>query len=198
MIMRRFIQIFSLISVLCFALAGLGRWVLHWPPSAVQTWLLIGTGYLLITMMIRLTPRWWREQADEEAASKASRDYQRVAIPAMAVYAVLLFASLTLLRQGIESTALRAAVSLLPVLPMLWFMRGFLRYLRGVDELQKQIELEGIGVAAMLVSMLYFGGGFLQLAKVIDIPSGAAMIWVFPLMCLGYAIGKFNVTRRFR
>ncbi|MDO5611240.1 MAG: hypothetical protein Q4G62_10810 [Pseudomonadota bacterium] len=195
---RRFIQVFALIGLIAIGIAALGKWLLPWPASAVHAWLGIGIGYLLAALTIAVMPRWWREQADEDASSQASRDFTRVAIPAMAIYAVLIAASLVLLKRGIEPVALRAVISVLPVLPMLWFIRGFLRYLRRIDELQKQIELEGIGVAAMLVSMLYFAGGFLQLAKVIDIASGAAMIWVFPLMCLGYAIGKFNAMRRFR
>ncbi len=195
---RRFIQVFSVIGLLCLGIAALGHWLLPWPASAVHTWLGIGIGYLLAALVIAVMPRWWREQADEDAISQASRGFTRVAIPAMAVYAVFLFISLTLLKRGIEPLPLRALIGLLPVLPMLWFMRGLIGYLRNVDELQKQIELEGIGVAAMLVSMLYFSGGFLQLAKVIDIPSGAAMIWVFPLMCLGYGAGKFNAMRRYR
>ena len=64
--------------------------------------------------------------------------------------------------------------------------------------MQRRIEMEGVGVAALVVSQVYLAGGFLQLGKVIDVPSGLAMIWVFPLMCFSYAIGKFRATRRYR
>ena len=41
-------------------------------------------------------------------------------------------------------------------------------------------------------------GGFLQAAKVIDVPASAAMIWVFPLVCLCYGVAKAVVARRFQ
>jgi hypothetical protein len=47
------------------------------------------------------------------------------------------------------------------------------------------------------VSLGYLAAGFLQTAKVIDVPSGAAMIWVFPLVCLAYGLAKAAVSRRY-
>ena len=41
-------------------------------------------------------------------------------------------------------------------------------------------------------------GGFLQLARVIDIPAGVAMIWMFPLVCMVYGLVKVVVARRFQ
>jgi hypothetical protein len=64
--------------------------------------------------------------------------------------------------------------------------------------MQQRIELEAVSFAAAFVSMMYIAGGFLQLAKVIDIPSGVAMIWVFPLICLSYGLAKMVVSRRFQ
>ena len=54
-----------------------------------------------------------------------------------------------------------------------------------------------LGVASLLTSLLYFGAGLLQQAKVIDIGAGVAMIWVFPLLCLIYGIAKMILTRRY-
>ena len=93
---------------------------------------------------------------------------------------------------------LRALVALLPVPPIALVMHAFLRYLRQVDEFQRRIELEAIGVGALVVSMLYVVAAFLQIGKVIDVPASAAMIWVFPSMCIGYGLGKFLAHRRYR
>ena len=41
-------------------------------------------------------------------------------------------------------------------------------------------------------------GGFLQTAKVIDLPAGAVLIWLFPLVCLTYGLAKVVVARRYR
>ena len=89
-------------------------------------------------------------------------------------------------------------LAILPVLPLLALIRVALRYFREIDELQRRIEAEAIGVSALLVSMLYFGGGLLESAKVISLDAGAVMIWVFPLLMLFYGIAKFLAVRRYR
>ena len=73
-----------------------------------------------------------------------------------------------------------------------------IRFIRDADELQRQIELEAVSIATALVSLLYMAGGFLQLAKVIDVPSGVAMIWLFPLVCVCYGLVKVVVARRYQ
>src|SRR3546814_16677568 len=102
-------------------------------------------------------------------------------LPPMAGYVVALWISLTLLRE-VEAEWLRALVALLPLPPIAFAMRAIVRYIRDTDELQRQIELEAVSIATALVSMLYLAGGFLQAAKVVDLQSSAAMIWVFPLV----------------
>ena len=97
----------------------------------------------------------------------------------------------------IASVPLRALVAVLPVLPLVLMMAAGLRYLREIDELQRRIETESIGVASLLTSLLYFGAGLLQQAKVIDIGAGVAMIWVFPLLCATYGITKMVLARRY-
>ena len=69
-------------------------------------------------------------------------------------------------------------------------MRAIMRYIRDTDELQRRIELEALSIATALVSLGYLTAGFLQKARVIDVPSSVAMIWVFPLVCVVYGIGK--------
>jgi hypothetical protein len=76
-------------------------------------------------------------------------------------------------------------------------MRAIMRYIRDADELQRRIELEALSFSTAWVSLAYLAGGFLQRAKVIDIPSGVAMIWVFPLICIGYGLVKLAIARRF-
>lgn len=198
MTMRRFILIFLAIGLCALALAAAGHWWLRWPGGVVGMWLGIGSGYLLAAAGMRLMPRWWRDHCDEAYAQPVHRQYVRALWPILIAYSLLLSVSIWWLKAGIEPVALRALVALLPVFPMLLLMRVFIRYLRQVDEFQRQIELEAIGVAALLVAMLTMAAGFLQLAKVIDLPAGVALIWVFPLIALGYGIGKFRATARYR
>ena len=143
-----------------------------------------------------LLRRWLPEPCDT-APRALHRRYLREFVPPMLGYVVALVTSLLLLKR-IETEWLRAIVALLPLPPIGFAMRAIVRYIRDTDELQRQIELEAVSFATALVSLLYLGGGFLQGAKVIDVPSSAAMIWVFPLVCLAYGVAKILVARRYR
>ena len=197
MTMRRWMWIFVAIGLASLALAGAGRWWLHWPDDVVGMWAGIGAGYLGGALLLLLVPRWWRTYCDESYAQPASRRYIRALWPIMIGYSLTLFLSIWLIKRGIASVPLRAAVALLPALAIALFVRAALRYLREIDELQRRIETEALGIASMLVSVLYFGGGLLEQAQVIQVDAGAAMIWVFPLLSLVYGIAKMILTRRY-
>lgn len=133
----------------------------------------------------------------ETAPPALQRRYTREMLIGMGSYTALLFVSLLWLRE-LEAPALRALVALLPVAPIALVLRAMVRFIRGVDELQQRIELEAICIAAALVSFAYMTGGFLQAARVIDVPASAAMLWVFPLICGTYGVAKSLVARRYR
>ena len=197
MTLRRFMWLFLAFALGALALAGAGRFLLAWPDGVVGMWTGIGAGYLLGAALFLLMPRWWRSHCDDMYAQAAGRRYLRALWPALALYSVTLFASIFLIRRGIESVPLRGLVAVLPVLPIGWMMLAALRYLREVDELQRRIETEAIGIASLLVSLVYFAGGMLEKAEVIRMDAGVAMIWVFPLLCGTYGIAKMILTRRY-
>ena len=194
---RRWMWSFVLIALGCIALAAVGHWWLQWPKNAVQTWLGIGCGYLAGSAVMLLIPRWWREHCDERYAQPAGKRYVRALIPIMVFYSLALFASTWAIKQGIPSLPVRAVVAVLPALAIVMMMWAALRYLREIDELQRRIETEAIGIASLLVSALYFAGGLLEKAKVLSFDAGAAMIWVFPLLMLVYGVCKYILTKRY-
>lgn len=197
MTLTRWMWTFVAIAAGCFALAAAGQWLLAWPSDAVGMWCGIGVGYLVGALLFLLLPRWWRQHCDEMYAQPAGRRYLRALWPIMIGYSLSLFASIWLIKRGIVSVPLRALVAVLPALPIVLLMRAALRYLREIDELQRRIETEAIGAASLLLSVLYFAGGLLQRAKVIDLDAAVAMIWVFPLLCAFYGIAKMILTRRY-
>jgi hypothetical protein len=139
----------------------------------------------------------WRMPAPCDTATPAlRRRYLRAFIPAMALYVVALLVSVWLLKR-VDHVAARALVALLPVPPVALAVRAMMHYIRDADELQRRIEVEALAIATACVSLGYLAAGFLQVAKVIDVPSGAAMIWVFPLVCLAYGLAKAVVSRRY-
>ena len=132
----------------------------------------------------------------DTATPALRRRYLREFVPPMVAYLVLVIASMWLLHH-VQQPALRALVALMPVPPIALAMRAIMRYIRDTDELQRRIELEALSIATALVSLGYLTAGFLQKARVIDVPSSVAMIWVFPLVCVVYGIGKIVVGRRY-
>ncbi len=139
----------------------------------------------------------WRMPDPCDSGTPALRSrYMREFVPAMVGYVITLFLSVWLLKR-IDEPGLRALVALLPVPAIGMALRAIIRYIRDVDELQQRIELQAVSFSAAFVSMAYVTGGFLQMAKVIDIPSGVAMIWVFPLICVSYGLAKMVVARRY-
>lgn len=115
---------------------------------------------------------------------------------AMLTYVLALMGSLWLLKR-IDPVPLRAAVALLPLLPIVIALLAMARYLRALDELQQRIELVSLAVASGFVSLLYMAGGLLQSARLIEIAARDAMIWVFPLICAVYGVGRGVVARRY-
>ncbi|GAA4856730.1 hypothetical protein [Luteimonas vadosa] len=140
--------------------------------------------------------RAWLPAPCATGTPKLRRRYQRELLPASVGYVALLFLSVWLLKR-VDTDWLRILVALLPVPPIALMLRAIVRYIRDADELQQKIELAAVSIATASISLLYMTGGFLQLAKVIDVPSGVAMIWVFPLVCFGYGLAKMVVSRRY-
>ncbi len=151
----------------------------------------VAVGLSFVLLLRRQLP-----DACDTAPLALRRRYSREMMIAMSGYVVLLVLSILLLKR-VEGTALRACIALLPVPPIAMTLRAMIRYIRDADELQQRIELQAVSFAAAFVSLLYLTGGLLQSARVLDVAASAAMIWVFPLVCLAYGLAKIVVSRRY-
>ncbi|HEY4560886.1 MAG TPA: hypothetical protein VIG54_09140 [Lysobacter sp.] len=152
----------------------------------------MGIGLLISGLIGRHLP----DPADASTPALRRR-YMREFAPAMAGYTVAILGSIWLLKHHVDQPALRALVALSPVPFVALAMRAMLRHIRDTDELQRRIEVESISLATALVSLAYFAAGLLQAAKVIDLPSSVAMIWVFPMVCIVYGLAKIVISRRY-
>ena len=180
----------SSVALLCLA------WLSHalaWPISDTVQGLLAGLGASGLFGALLL---WWSPDTCDTGTPALRSRYLREFLPAMIGYVITLFTSIWLLRL-VDEPGLRALVALLPVPAIALAMRAIIRYIRDADELQRRIELEAVSFATAGVSLAYLAAGFLQSAKVIDIPASAAMIWVFPLVCFVYGVAKVVVSRRY-
>lgn len=181
----------SLVALLTAAAGWL--WGRAWVP---EWWLGVLCGAaawgLFVAVLMRLLP----SPADTGTLA-LNRRYRREFLPPMGAYVLATLAVAWLLPRAGDAQWLRAAIALLPVAPLALAVRAMVRYVRDVDELQQRIELEAICIATALVALGYLAAGFLQLARVIDVPAGMAMILVFPLICAVYAVAKAVVSRRY-
>lgn len=84
----------------------------------------------------------------------------------------------------------RVLVALAPAALVALVIRAMLRHARDSDELRRRIALESVAIAAALVGGAYMTAGFLQSAGVIALPADTAMLWVFPALCIAYAVVK--------
>jgi hypothetical protein len=165
------------------------------PGTPRDVGIILFVGALLLTVMAMAHRG---ADPDCDTASPAlTRRYLRALMASMGAYVLVLAGSIWLLKR-VDPPLLRAAVALAPVLPIGFAVRAMVRYMRGLDEMQQRIELEAVGVASVLVSMLYMTGGLLQSARLVHVAGDVAMIWVFPLMCAVYGIAKAFVARRYR
>lgn len=161
-------------------------------PGALRGLISAGVSFAVVGLLF-----WGSADACDSGTPALRRRYRREFVPAMLAYVAVLYGSMWLLKRVAEPEWLRALIALAPVLPIALSVRAIVRYIRDIDELQQRIELEAVSIATALVALGYLAGGFLQLAKVIDVAAGAAMIWVFPLVCLTYGVAKIVVSRRY-
>jgi hypothetical protein len=168
------------------------RWLPGMPDFLVGVLYGLAVGLLLLALI-----RAFRPGSCDDVTPAVRRRYLRQMVPAMMGYVAAVFVSIWLLGR-VEAPALRALIALLPVPGIALAMRAIVLRIRDADELQRRIELEAVSIAAAFVSLGYLAAGFLQRAKVIDVPSSVAMIWVFPLACFSFGIAKILLSRRYR
>ena len=126
----------------------------------------------------------------------ATKRYLREFIYSMIAYVITL--SLSLIGLGFfadyQLNAARVIVALAPVVPIIFMILSFLKYLNGIDELQQKIQLLAIGFAAGATSLLTFSYGFLENVGFPPI----SLLWVFPVMILLWGLGLAFISRRYQ
>jgi hypothetical protein len=123
-----------------------------------------------------------------------SRAYLRRFVIAGVAYTALVSITAVILRQDFpESMVVRALISVLPVLPVMYGMVAYLRFLRGIDELQRRIHLEGVGFSLAMTSIITLTLGFLERVGIETL----SMIWVMPLIIVLWSIGLAVANRRY-
>lgn len=110
----------------------------------------------------------------------------------MAAYVVVVFISVWTLKHH-EHSPLRFLLAILPVIPAGFAMWAAIRYFRGLDELQRRIQFEGLAFSFLATCLIALSWGFLQNA---GLPH-ADVIWVAPLLIALWGVGTCVAKRRY-
>lgn len=135
---------------------------------------------------------------DDDRLTPPIRRYLRWLLVSMSMYVSLLVTSLSLLRRiPDDALVLRAGLGLLPALPLLLLIWAFARYIREADEMQRQIELQSVALAAMLTGIGFMVVGFLANAGVFALKGELVAILVLPALFGSYGVAKAFVHRSY-
>ena len=127
----------------------------------------------------------------------ADRRSWRTLIGAGALWVLAYFGS----RAALEAFQLppggRLVVALLPLVPFAWFLWRVISGIRSMDELERRVHLEALGVAFPLAVLLLMTLGLVELAVDLNPADWSYRhVWVF--LPLFYVIGLALAWRRYR
>jgi hypothetical protein len=127
----------------------------------------------------------------------AAKRYMREFPLASALYVGVLIGSVVILRRFDPPLYAAIPLALAPVAPALLMLRAYLRFVAGVDEMQRRIQHESMLIAAAVVAFGTFSYGFLEgVGAVPSIPG--ALIWVLPAMIAVWGVTLPFVIRRYK
>jgi hypothetical protein len=110
----------------------------------------------------------------------------------MAAYSAMVPLSMWLLRHR-ENTVLGYCIAFLPIIPSGFAMLGFLRFFRGLDELQRKIQFEAVAFSFLATCLITLTWAFQQNAGLprFDVS------FVAPLLIALWGIGLGIAKRRY-
>jgi len=115
---------------------------------------------------------------------------------ALITWGALYFAARAVLESA-ETPWVRVAISLAPLPAFIWFLRDFIRGLRGLDELERRIQLEALAVAFPLTMVLIMTLGLVQVAIPLSLDDWSYRhIW--PFLFVFYLAGLTLARRRYQ
>jgi hypothetical protein len=118
--------------------------------------------------------------------------YLREFLSAMAAYSIVVPLSVRWLR-GHEHTPLGYLLAFLPIIPSAFALWAFLRFFRGLDEMQRRIQLEAVAFSFLATCFITLTWAFQQNAGLprFDVS------WVAPLLIFLWSIGLGIAKRRY-
>lgn len=125
--------------------------------------------------------------------NQVEKSYVREFSIAMFVYAIALIGVLFSL-PFLGESPWRFLLVLVPILPVGYGVRSFIRYLDSLDELQRRIQLAGVTFAAGVTGLLTFAYGLLEIAGLPPL----SWVWVLPLLILSWGVGTALARQKYQ
>lgn len=127
-------------------------------------------------------------------SKSASRLYMKEFGTAVVAYVIVLILSITLINISPNSAWWRIPLALAPVIPAVFAMIAYMRFVGRIDELQRRIQFEGLAFGFGGAGILTFSYGFLENVGFPHI----SWLFVFPLMIALWGIGVAIASWRYR
>jgi heme/copper-type cytochrome/quinol oxidase subunit 4 len=118
--------------------------------------------------------------------------YLRMSGISMAAYVAIVPISMWMLR-GHERTPLGYGIALLPIIPSIFALLGFMRMFRRLDELQRRIQLEAVAFSFLVTCLITLTWAFQQNAGLPHFD----VSFVAPLLVLLWGLGLAIASRRY-
>lgn len=93
----------------------------------------------------------------------AAKRYRLRFSVAMVAYTIVLLATITL-AQRIEQNPVHTLIALLPVIPLVFVFVFIVQFINAIDELERQIHIESLALAAGATALAAVTYGFLEVA----------------------------------
>ena len=121
-----------------------------------------------------------------------AKRYLKEFLSSMAGYTVVVPVSIWLLK-GHEHTPLGYCIAFLPIIPSAFAVWAFMRFFRGLDELQRRIQLEAVAFSFVATCLITLTWAFQQNAGLprFDVS------WVAPLLIGLWGVGVGIAKRRY-
>ncbi len=120
---------------------------------------------------------------------------------AFVAVAVAAFARWLLQHHHEWSGPVQAAIALAPLVPSLFYVRSIARWMEGMDELQRRIQLEACLMASLATVFLTTGLSLLEGAGVLlsaRLQHGLGWEGTFGVLVVFYLVANVLVNRRYR
>lgn len=124
----------------------------------------------------------------------AGKRYNREFLLAMLAYVIVVIVSVALINISPAGAWWRIPLALTPVIPAIFGMIAYIRFVSRIDELQRRIQFEGLAFGFGAAGILTFSYGFLENVGFPHI----SLLWIFPFMIALWGIGVAIASRRYQ